>query len=687
MPATTVSTSVRRAIALVSSAAVVASIAVAAPAVAAGRDYPATSIAAQQAIEGALAATGATSVTAGLTDTEGLLWQGTAGVRDASGAAPDATTRFGIGSTSKMFATAAVMQLVDQGKVGLDQPVVRYLPQFTMRSPEYRQVTVRMLLDHSAGLPGSAYANAMTTAPYPDYADEVLDYLAQSRLKTTPGAMSVYCNDCFTLAGELVAEVSGMPFTAYVERNLLAPLGMTSSDYVTGRLPALDSVARVVRDGTNRPLEVTNVYASGGLMSTPADMLAFARMLLAGGTYDGTRVLTPGSIRQMGSSQLETTLDPVRDSVWNYGLGWDTVDDLALRAVGVRAWVKGGDTSDYHASLVVAPEVGLAAFVAGAGPFSSSTAQAAAEAILLNALAERGDILAVPEPLGTGQPPAAMPTGDDINAMLGVFLGVPGMTHRITRADGDRLNLETLVDGAWTPGTSTISFRSDGAWWADGPRALYLRPVTGWGRTYLVIGMPNGYGNAMGEQVIGERVAPAGAMAAAWRDRLGPWLFVGDAPTSTLWLGRPATELRRIPGLPGYLDIAGWSPVDARSAGVGSMFLQVPLMFGRDLDDLVPQRGGLLRLGTNTMIAYADVAPLDPGRTSVRIGSPGYGEWRTIDDGGRVTVRDAKAWFLYDMNLALLDHGMADGTGMRAPKDGLLLVFGDPGDRVGVTLR
>jgi hypothetical protein len=87
------------------------------------------------------------------------------------------------------------------------------------------------------------------------------------------------------------------------------------------------------------------------------------------------------------------------------------------------------------------------------------------------------------------------------------------------------------------------------------------------------------------------------------------------------------------------------------------------------------------------MIAYADVAPLDPGRTSVRIGSPGYGEWRTIDDGGRVTVRDAKAWFLYDMNLALLDHGMADGTGMRAPKDGLLLVFGDPGDRVGVTLR
>ena len=684
MTGSTLSPFGRRVIALVSSAAVVVSIAGTVPAVAAGRDYPQTAAVAQEALAGALAATGATSVTGGLTDLDGLLWQGTAGVRDADGTAPDATTRYGIGSTSKMLATAAVMQLVDQGKVGLDQPVVRYLPQFTMQSPEYRQITVRMLLDHSAGFPGSAYANAFTSVAYPEYADDVLSYLAQSRLKTTPGAMSVYCNDCFTVAGELVAEVSGMPFPAYVERNLLAPLGMTRSDYVTGKLPPSSTVARVVADGRNRPLEVTNVLASGGLMSTPEDMLAFARMLMAGGTYDGRRVLTSGSIQQMGTTQLETTLDPIRDNVWNYGLGWDTVGDLALRAVGVRAWVKGGDTSDYHSSLVVAPEAGLAAFVAGAGTFSSSTAQAAAEAILLSALAERGDIPAMPEPLGTDQPPAATPTEDDINAALGIFLGVPGLTHRITRATGDRLSVETLVNGTWTPGTSTISFRADGAWWADGPRALYMRTVSGWGRDYLVVGMPSGYGNAMGEQVLGERVVPAGAMAAAWRDRLGPWLFVSDEPTSMAWLGRPATELRRIPGLPGYLDIAGLSPVDARSPKLGSMFLQVPLMFGRDLDDLMPQPGGLLRLGTTVMVAYDDVAALDRGRTRIGIGSQGYGEWRTVDDGGRVSVRDAEAWFVYDENLTLLDHGTRDATGVRAPKAGLLLVFGAPGDTVDV---
>ena len=687
MPGKNWSSSGRRALALVSSLAVVASIAVATPADAEERGLPQTAIAAQEAIAGALAATGATSVTAGLTDTVGLLWQGTAGVRDAGGAAPDASTRYGIGSTSKMFATAAVMQLVDQGKVGLDQPVVRYLPQFTMRSPEYRQITVRMLLDHSAGLPGSAYANAASTAPYADYAEDVLAYLARSRLKTTPGAMSVYCNDCFTLAGELVAQVSGMPFTRYVDRYLLAPLGMTRSGYVTGPLPAPGSMARVVDDGRNRPLEVFNGYAAGGLVSAPQDMLAFARMLIAGGTYDGARVLTEGSIAQMGTTQLATSLDPIRDNVWNYGLGWDTVEALPLKAEGLRAWVKGGDTSDYHASLVVVPEAGLAAFVAGAGPFSSSTAQATAEAILFSALVERGDLPAMPEPLGTDQPPAATPVEDDVNAALGTYLAVPGLSHRITRAGDDRLRLEALSDGEWTPGQSTFSFRADGAWWADDARPVYLRFVTGWGRSYLVIGMPNGYGNALGEQVIGQRVTPAGAMAPAWRDRLGPWLLVSEIPTSVSWLGRPATELRRIPGLPGYLDVAGASPVDARSAGVGSMFLQVPLMYGRDLDDLVPLRGGYLRMGTSVMVAYADVAALGTGRTNVRIGTSGYGEWRTIEDAGRVTVRDADAWYLYDENLTLLDHGMRDGTGVRAPKGGLLLVFGDPGDRVGVTLR
>ena len=678
----------RRVIALTAVTALAVSIAGVSPAAAASDSYPRTATAAQQAIETARAATGATSITAGLTDTTGLLWQGTTGVVDARGAVPQPTTRFGVGSASKMFATAAVMQLVDAGKVGLDQPVVRYLPQFTMLSPQYRQITVRMLLDHSAGFPGTSYVGAFTTTPFNDYPKEVLANLSRSRLKTTPGAISVYCNDCFTVAGEVVAEVSGMTFTEYADRNLLAPLGMTDSGYITKAMPAPGTVARVVSDGRTQPLEVTNVNASGGLMSTPADMLAFARMLMASGQVGDTRLLSGRSIAEMGRSQLATTLHPLTRNVWNYGLGWDTVTDLTLESVGVRAWVKGGDTGDYHASLIVAPEAGLAAFVAGAGTFGSTPAAAVAQEILLNALAERGDIPAVPGPLGTDQPPVATPTQNDMNGIVGIYLGTPGLGFRVERGAGDTLSLATLSGDTWVPNPVPFTFRTDGAWWPDDQsRPRSLKAVTGWGRTYLVVASPNGYGTTFGEQIVGERVQPAGAISPAWKSRLGQWLFVGDTANSMSWLGTPATAISRIPGLPGYLDVATLAPVDARQPSMGSMFLQVPLMMGRDLDDLLPLKPGLARMGSIVMVQRDRVVALDAGANEVAIGKQGYAEWREIDDAGRISVSDAEAWYLYDEDVSLITNGMKDATGVKAPAGSLLVVFGDAGDVVDVSVR
>ena len=381
----------------------------------------------------------------------------------------------------------------------------------------------------------------------------------------------------------------------------------------------------------------------------------------------------------MGQSQLESTLHPITRNVWNYGLGWDSVKDLSLAAVGARAWVKGGDTADYHAGLVVAPEAGLAVFVAGAGTFSSGAAQAVAEEILLNALAERGDIPAVPQQLGTDQPPAMAPTEDDINAMVGIYLGTPSLALRIVRAAGETLGLERLSGGVWFPSPWTMSFRADGAWWPDAARAQSLRAVTGWGRSYVVIAAPDGYGNSYGEQILAERVAPAGPIAPAWRSRLGEWLSVNDVPTATWWLNSPITVISAIPGLPGYLDVAGMSAVDARQPRLGAMFLQVPLMMGRDLDDLIAVRPGVVRMGSSVMVERDRVPALAIGRSAVRIGSQGYAEWREVVSAGRIAISDAQAWFLYDEDVSLLRHGTSDATGVRAPAGSLLVVFGEPG--------
>ena len=112
------------------------------------------------------------------------------GVADRSqNRAVDRKTRFNIGSVSKMFATVAILLLVDEGKVELDAPVVRYLPEFTMRDPRFRDITLRMLLNHSSGLPGTTVFIGFE--PDATVHRLLMETLKHSRLKHTPGAMSM----------------------------------------------------------------------------------------------------------------------------------------------------------------------------------------------------------------------------------------------------------------------------------------------------------------------------------------------------------------------------------------------------------------------------------------------------------------------------------------------------------------
>ena len=104
-----------------------------------------------------------------------------------TGQMPTHSTMFGIGSVSKMFAAIAVMKLVDRGVVDLDTPLVTYLPAFRMAAAGYENITVRMLLNHSSGFPGTDYRNAVIRSPVPGYLDQVLQTLSMSRLKAPAG--------------------------------------------------------------------------------------------------------------------------------------------------------------------------------------------------------------------------------------------------------------------------------------------------------------------------------------------------------------------------------------------------------------------------------------------------------------------------------------------------------------------
>ena len=206
---------------------------------------------------------GASAVAIALVDDKRIIWSQRFGLADRdTGQTPTDSTMFGIGSVSKMFAAIAVMQLVDRGVVDLDTPLVTYLPAFRMVSPGYENITVRMLLNHSSGFPGTDYRNADIRSPVPEYLDQVLQTLSMSRLKAPPGYMSVYCNDGFTITAALVEAMTGKSYVQFVQDEILTPLGMANTRYPLSAFPA-GSYAKAYVNGAVEAAGVRE-YPRGG---------------------------------------------------------------------------------------------------------------------------------------------------------------------------------------------------------------------------------------------------------------------------------------------------------------------------------------------------------------------------------------------------------------------------------------
>ena len=215
---------------------------------------------------------------------------------------PDEHTLWDMASLTKVLAlTSAMMQLVEQGKVELDAPVQRYLPQWT--GPNKARVTVRDLLTHRSGLPAWRPIYKEATTP-----TEALALVVATPLDTLPGVRMVYSDLGAILMGEIVRAVSGQRIDAYTRDHVFAPLGMKE----TGYLPDPSLLSRIA------PTEVDpwrqrhlrgevhdeNAFALGGvaghagLFGTASDLAVFAQMLLDGGTYNGVHIVADSTIKQ-----------------------------------------------------------------------------------------------------------------------------------------------------------------------------------------------------------------------------------------------------------------------------------------------------------------------------------------------------------------------------------------------------
>lgn len=245
----------------------------------------------------------------------------------------DADTLFGMMSTTKALTSLSLAMLVDEGKVGWDDPVTKYLPWFRMPEPYVTEhLTVRDLLRHNAGL---GNADALWTR------DDLSTREILERVRYLKPAYSlrdsfVYQNVMYQVAGEVVTAASGLPWEQFVATRIFKPLGMTRSYPTLARMREKRdgdvSSAHFEIDGVLHRIEenpVDSVPACGAAWSNARDMAKWLRFLLAGGIVDGKRLVSETNFRELfapqalvPASEFYPTMALTKPHWTSYGLGW-----------------------------------------------------------------------------------------------------------------------------------------------------------------------------------------------------------------------------------------------------------------------------------------------------------------------------------------------------------------------------
>jgi CubicO group peptidase (beta-lactamase class C family) len=300
------------------------------------------------------------------------------GVADVATGRPvdPAQTMFRPGSISKLFVWTAVMQLVEQGRLDLDRDVNAYLD-FTIPAPDGQPLTLRNIMTHRPGfeewLRGLIYNGPDQMAPL----GEALRRRIPARI-FPPGSTPAYSNYATALAGYIVERASGQPFETYVERHILAPLGMSHSSFRQPLPPALQrhmSQGYARASGRAMPYEFVGIAPAGSLATTGGDM---ARFMIAHLDENGGALLRPATKRMM-----HRTITRALPGLNGMALGF-----YQQNINGRQVISHGGATQWFKSNLWLFIDDGVGLFVslnsAGAGDSS-----AAIHAALIEGFADR----------------------------------------------------------------------------------------------------------------------------------------------------------------------------------------------------------------------------------------------------------------------------------------------------------
>src|SRR5215470_2484909 len=295
-----------------------------------------------------------TGLSVALVDDQHIVWADGFGFADRARNLPaGADTTYRVGSITKLFTAAAIMQLADAGKLAIDEPIAAVIAGFSMKSrfESAGPVTPRLLMSHHAGLPTDILKGFST--PHPDSLAELTRQLQEQYLAFPPETVWSYSNVGYSLLGRAVETAAGVPYDAYIDDALLKPLGMTGAS-ITGRAPEGPTAAKGYRNGAEAVDMTLRDVPAGGLNASVRDMSRFLEMVFADGSANGRRVLPPETVREMLRPQ--NTSVPL-DLNFRVGLGWmlSGLGDIDFSNAGAVAH-HAGATALFRSQLIALPE-------------------------------------------------------------------------------------------------------------------------------------------------------------------------------------------------------------------------------------------------------------------------------------------------------------------------------------------
>lgn len=592
---------------------------------------------------------------------------------------------YALASVSKVYVTTAIMQLKDQGKIDIDAPVTDYIPEFTMADERYKDITVRMLMNHTSGIMGSTVRNEFLLGDNDKSKyDYLLENLKTQTLKAEPGAYAAYCNDGFTLLEIIVERVSGMDFTSYIEENIAAPLNLTQTGTALNA-DELGTLVNIYSNGLNYDFEYSMALGTGGMYATASDVANFGASFWTGNDI----LLSQESKDEMGTMWNEDAYENYMDTC---GLGWDYVEQIQYERAGVHVVGKGGDLQTMHSFLAIAPDNDISVCVLLSGG-SSTLASLMCQNLMDIALEEQGivvDPIEMPDVQTVDAIPEEFGQYEGYYTMYGTLANVAiddVLTITVYTANGrttekkymyteDGNFVEVDNNGNIKPNINLIDFREEN------------------GKVYITQNAYEDYsdlGTTLDRSYLAEKLEEntlSPEVQAAWDsyDGMGAALFA-DAYSSGHY-DIPFVQISLMEEVPGY--VMAYMSSGARLLKIEDEthavhFATMPSSSNRDLLDLTINPDGTIDTTMGqSFIPFQEIPELNT--TEIELNSD-QAQWYRIGDDiayDVITVDRPENSNIYVYNkfleIVYTTHYTGAGEEINLPEDGFIVFLGETGD-------